>query len=38
MSSGASISEVVGQVGETTGWVTKRLRRLRIEIERQNGS
>jgi hypothetical protein len=34
MSSGCSISEVAGHMGETTGWVTRRLSRLRVEIER----
>jgi hypothetical protein len=34
MSSGCSIAEVADQVGETTGWVTRRLSRLRVEIER----
>jgi hypothetical protein len=34
MSCGFSPREVAGQVGETTGWVGKRLRELRAELER----
>jgi hypothetical protein len=31
---GLSPLEVAGQVGETSGWVTKRLKELRRELER----
>jgi DNA-directed RNA polymerase specialized sigma24 family protein len=34
MSCGLSMLELAGQVGETTGWVTKRLKALRAELER----
>jgi hypothetical protein len=30
---GLSRPEVAGQVGETSGWVTKRLKELRVELE-----
>jgi hypothetical protein len=33
MSCGYSTSEVAGQVGETTGWVKKRVEALRVELE-----
>jgi hypothetical protein len=33
MSCGYSTSEVAGQVGETTGWVKKRVEALRLELE-----
>jgi hypothetical protein len=33
---GLSTLEVAGQVGEKTGWVTKRLKDLQREIERLN--
>jgi hypothetical protein len=36
MSCGLSARELAGQVEETTGWVTKRLNQLRVEIERQS--
>jgi hypothetical protein len=32
---GLSTLEVAGQVGETTSWVRKRLKDLRMEIEQQ---
>jgi hypothetical protein len=38
MSSGLSTLEVARQTGLTTGQVTKGLKRLRVEIERQNGT
>jgi hypothetical protein len=36
MSCGLSKLEVAGQVGETTSWVRKRLKDLRMEIEQRD--
>jgi hypothetical protein len=34
ISCGFSVVEVAAQVGETNGWVTRRLSELRAELER----